>query len=137
MQFEVVFRSPSFDTANWVSKELGQAEIMEVKEGISYGESAMRSGISISKQQSHRQVVSPSDMMRLPDLEAYVRLVGGYPITKVKLRFKKRDTRALHFIARNMDEKALNEVDVLIRDSKTPPLSTLEPKGIAEQILEG
>lgn len=45
------FRSSSFDIANWVSRELDQAEIEEVKEGISYSESAMRSGISISKQQ--------------------------------------------------------------------------------------
>lgn len=36
----------------------------------------------------------PSDIMRLPDLAAYVRLVGGYPITQVKLQFKERQACA-------------------------------------------
>jgi len=120
------FRSPSFDTANWVSRELGQAEIEEVKEGVSYSESAMRTGISISKQQMHRQIVTPSDMMRLPDLESYVRLVGGYPITKVKLKFKKRETCADHFIARAMDEDRLNEIDQLIVRAEKPLIATDE-----------
>jgi len=55
-----------------------QAEVEEVREGISYGESAMRSGISISRQQSHNNIVNPSEVMRLNDLEAYIRVPGDF-----------------------------------------------------------
>ena len=101
------FREPSSDTAQWVSKELGQSEIEEVKEGISYGESAMRSGISISRQQSNRQIVNSSEIMRLNDLEAYIRLPGSFPITKVTLNYKKPKQLAESFIARKIDERNL------------------------------
>ena len=108
------FRSPSADTAQWVSKELGQSEIEEMKEGISYSESAMRSGISISKQQTNKSIVNPSEIMRLNDLEAYIRLPGSFPITKVKLEYKAHDDVAIPFVPRQMDEKNLNEVNGLI-----------------------
>lgn len=104
------FRAPSSDTAHWVSKELGQSEIEEVKEGISYGESAMRSGISLSRQQSNRQLVNPSEVMRLNDLEAYVRLPGDFPITKIKLKYKQPSLISAPFVFREMDERNFNEI---------------------------
>lgn len=97
------FRSPSFDTAQWVSKELGNAEVEEVREGISYSESAMRSGISIARHQASHQIVNPSEIMGLNDLEAYVRLPGGYPIAQVSLEFQAREQVAEPFAARKID----------------------------------
>ncbi|MCE3237352.1 MAG: traD [Gammaproteobacteria bacterium] len=113
------FREPSSDTAQWVSKELGQSEVEEVKEGISYGESAMRSGISLSSQQSQRQLVSASEIMRLNDLEAYIRLPGSFPITKVTLNYKNPQHLAESFIARQIDERNFNEIDSLLNRIET------------------
>jgi type IV conjugative transfer system coupling protein TraD len=109
------FRSPSFDTAQWVSKELGHAEIEEVKEGISYGESAMRSGISIAKQYANRQIVSPSEIMCLKDLEAYVRVPGGYPVTQISLKFKQQEQISEAFLARKNIDNVFNEFDELMQ----------------------
>jgi len=120
------FRSPSFDTAQWVSKELGNAEVEEVREGISYSESAMRSGISIAKQHTNRQVVSPSEIMRLKDLEAYVRLPGGFPITKVSLSFKNQAKISEPFITRKIDERNFNEINTLLESAE----NTLPPKPV-------
>jgi type IV conjugative transfer system coupling protein TraD len=103
----IFFRSPSNEAAVWTSKELGQHEVEEVREGISYSESAMRSGISINKQTVQRDLVSPVEIMRLEALEAYMRLPGELPITKIKLSYKERDSAAEAFIARNIVEKEL------------------------------
>lgn len=112
------FRSPSFDTAQWVSRELGNAEVEEVREGISYSESAMRSGISIAKHQVNHQIVSPSEIMCLNDLEAYVRLPAGLPITKATLAFKERGPIAESFAPRTIGGRHLNEINSMIESAE-------------------
>jgi len=84
----IFFRDPSFETAQWASRELGESETEEVKENISYSESSMRSGISLSNQRYQKQIISPSEIMHLNDLEAFIRLQGKYPLTKIKLAYK-------------------------------------------------
>ena len=128
-------RSPSFDTAQWVSRELGHAEVEEVREGISYSESAMRSGISIAKHEVNRQVVSPSEIMRLKDLESYTRLSGGFPITKVSLTFKKQEQISEAFVARKIDERNFNEINTLIASAENtlPPMSAQLAKSTKEE----
>ena len=103
----IFFRSPSNEAAVWTSKELGQHEVEEMREGISYSESAMRSGISINKQTVQRDLISPVEIMRLDALEAYMRLPGELPITKIKLNYKERKSKVDAFIARNIVEKEL------------------------------
>jgi type IV secretory pathway TraG/TraD family ATPase VirD4 len=97
-----------------------------VREGISYSESAMRSGISISKQQSNRQIVNPSEIMGLADLEAYVRVLGGYPITKITFPYQKRNRIAESFILRIIDDQNFDEIEKLIQVAeKVPPKDDL------------
>ena len=101
----IFFRSPSNEAAVWTSKELGQHEVEEMKEGISYSESAMRSGISINKQRIQKDLVSPAEIMRLHTLEAYIRLPGELPITKIKIKYKDRSCSAEPFVIRKIIEK--------------------------------
>lgn len=110
----IFFREPSAETAYWVSRELGQKEIEEAREGISYGESEMRSGMSLAKQHVRKEIVSTSEIMRLGNLEAYVRLPGQLPITKIKLKYKERKAENKPFVPRNIDEKSLCDVDEAI-----------------------
>lgn len=84
----IFFRDPSFDSAQWASKELEENETEEMKENVSYSESAMRSDISISNQRLQRQIISASEVMHLNDFEAFLRLPGCFPVTKVKLKYK-------------------------------------------------
>jgi type IV secretory pathway TraG/TraD family ATPase VirD4 len=105
----IFFRSPSNEAAVWTSKELGQHEIEEMREGISYSESAMRSGISINKQIVQKDLVSPAEIMRLHALEAYIRLPGELPIAKIKLKYKTRSTDVTPFIARKIIEQDFDE----------------------------
>ena len=96
----IFFRDPSFDTAQWASKELGEIEIEEMKENISYSESAMRSGISISNQRYQKQIISASEVMQLNDLESFIRLPGLFPLTKIKFTFKKPKIISKSFVER-------------------------------------
>jgi len=78
----IFFRDPSFETAQWVSKELGESETEEMKENISYSESAVRSGISITNQRYKQQIISTSEIMHLNDLEAFIRIPGNLSVIK-------------------------------------------------------
>jgi type IV secretory pathway TraG/TraD family ATPase VirD4 len=80
----IFFRDLSFESAQWASRELGESETGEVKENISYSKSSMRSRISLSNHRFQKQIVSPSDFMHLNDLEAFFRLLGLLPLTKIK-----------------------------------------------------
>lgn len=74
----------------------------------------MRSGISIGRHQADHQIVSPSEIMCLNDLEAYVRLPSGLPITKATLVFKARGQIAVSFAPRTIDGRNLNEINSMI-----------------------
>jgi len=100
----IFFRDPSFDTAQWASKELGESETEEMKENVSYSESAMRSGISISNQRFQRQIISASEVMHLNDLEAFMRLPECFPVTKVKLKYKVQPKISVPFIYKNREK---------------------------------
>ncbi len=102
----IFFRDPSFETAQWASKELGESETEEMKENVSYSESAMRSGISITNQRLKQQIISASEVMHLNDLEAFVRLPEYFPITKIKFNYKSRSNMTLPFIYKSIREKA-------------------------------
>lgn len=84
----IFFRDPSFESASWASKEIGELELDEKRENFSYSESAMRSGMSISNQRYQRQIISASEIMHLNDLEAYIRIPGKFPVSKLRLKYK-------------------------------------------------
>lgn len=107
----VFFRTSTADTAKWVATELGEEEIEETREGISYGESAMRSGISISQQQSKRQIVHYSEILTLDNLIAFVRLPGSFPITKITMKYQRMPERQASFVRRVLDDKSIAEID--------------------------
>ena len=81
---KVIFRSGDPESAKQLSLMLGEQEVKESNEGISYGAHQMRDGVSLNEQKRLKPVVSANDIMSLNDLEAYLRLSGNLPITKVK-----------------------------------------------------
>lgn len=75
----VVYRANEPDTAEWASRGLGNEELMETAEGISYGANEIRDGLSLSMNRKTRPLVLPTEMMTLADLEGYIRLEGDLP----------------------------------------------------------
>ena len=96
------FRAPSADMAALVSKELGQEDIEEIQESYSYGANTVRDGISIGTQRLTRPLVSPAEIIQLPDLTSYLRVPADVPVTKIKLDFKPREKVAAGFMLRDM-----------------------------------
>jgi hypothetical protein len=71
-----------------MSQMLGEQEIMESVEGISYGAHQMRDGVSLNEHKRMKPVVSATDIMSLNDLEAYLKLPGNLPVTRLKFVIK-------------------------------------------------
>lgn len=85
---KIFFRSPDSDTAQWIVKTIGENEVIENTEGISFGAHQMRDGVSINEQRKFKAVIPYTEFMSLPDLTAYIKLPEDYPITKVNFSYK-------------------------------------------------
>ncbi|MCE3231466.1 MAG: traD [Alphaproteobacteria bacterium] len=80
----VIFRNGHPDTAKVMSQMLGEQEVREAVEGISYGANPIRDGVSLNDQYKMKPVVTPTELMTLENLEAYIKLPGNLPVTKIK-----------------------------------------------------
>lgn len=85
---KVFFRNTDPNTNQWISKVLGDVEITEPHESLSYGAHRMRDGVSLSYQNRMKPLVLPTEIASLHDLEAFVKLPGDYPIGRVKMKWR-------------------------------------------------
>lgn len=85
------YRTKGPDSAVWMSKVMGSREIIEKKEGYSYGANDMRDGVSINQERRKETIVIDSEFIQLDDLEAYLRLSGDWPVAKVKFEVKEQN----------------------------------------------
>ena len=85
----VIFSSPDEDTARWCSNSLGKKEQEDVKKNISYGANEIRDGVSLNTHQTTENLVIPTEIMNLHNLECYIKLPFNFPITKTKIKVHK------------------------------------------------
>lgn len=71
--------------AEYASKSLGEIEIDETKESLSYGSNTMRDGVNINSAQRIKRLVLPDEIKNLPARTCFVKLCGNYPITKLEV----------------------------------------------------
>tara|TARA_R110002095_G_scaffold216176_2_gene212378 strand:+ start:79 stop:1785 length:1707 start_codon:yes stop_codon:yes gene_type:complete len=88
------FRSEESQACEQISKWLGEEEIEEAKESLSYGAHQMRDGVSLNQQKSRRRLVLPTEVAQLPDLTCYLKFPGKFPISKLKMSY--HDRKFLH-----------------------------------------
>ena len=84
----IAFAEHDPEIAARISKTFGNKEVKEHQEGISYGAHEMRDGVNLSFQNKTSPVVSATDIQSLDNHEAFVRLPGNIPITKIKLKYQ-------------------------------------------------
>lgn len=118
-----LFRQPDPDLARWSAENFGETIVEEVHEGISYGANTLRDGISINRVETRKPLISFSEIMSLSDLSCYVRLPGGFPVTKLYFTYKKRSRINQGFIMRHLDENKMKEIDELIERETNPFLN--------------
>lgn len=75
--------------AERISKSFGNKEMRESQEALSYGAHEMRDGVNLSYQTKTSAVISPTALQSLNTLEAFVKLPGNLPISKIKLKYQK------------------------------------------------
>lgn len=107
------YRSPKQTVADWVSKDLGEQIIEEVRESQSYGPNAIRDGNTIASQRVTRRTVDTSTIMQLADLECYVRLAGHFPVTRLVLPYvaDRQVTLADALVERKIDWDAIKKIE--------------------------
>ncbi|WP_440618016.1 type IV secretion system DNA-binding domain-containing protein, partial [Cysteiniphilum sp. 6C5] len=90
MNTSVYFRSPKKQVAEWVSQDLGEHVLEEIRESQSYGPNTIRDGNTIARQRVTRRTVDTGTIMNLENLNCYVRLAGNHPITRLTIDYKER-----------------------------------------------
>ena len=99
----VVLAAPDRDTAQWSADSLGRSEVEEVAEGFSYGANTIRDGVSLTPRRELRALALPSEIMRLPNLEGYLKFPGPLPVASIRLKYVARPKAAERFVARDGD----------------------------------
>ncbi len=99
----VVLAAPDRDTAQWSADSLGRSEIEEVSEGFSYGANTIRDGVSLTPRRELRALALPSEIMRLANLEGYLKFPGPFPVASIKLKYVARPAAAERFVSRKGD----------------------------------
>ena len=92
----VVLAAPDRDTSEWSAQSLGRVEIESLSEGVSYD--TPHGGVTLSTKREERPLVLPSEVSRLENLSGYIKLPGALPVTRIRLKYKKRQRIAERFV---------------------------------------
>jgi len=99
-QTKLLLRVTDGAAAKLMSELMGQAEINEMQETLSYGLNSSRDGVSMHDKRDLREIVLTSEILTLPDMKGYLVIPGDYPIAKVKYEYVPTPKVAEGFIQR-------------------------------------
>ena len=126
----VVLAAPDRDTAQWSADSLGRSEVEEVTEGYSYGANTIRDGVSLTPRRELRALALPSEIMRLANLEGYLKFPGPFPVASIRLKYVRRPAMAERFVPRGEASGPLSrDADTAAGDTET---MSPEPAGAVD-----
>jgi type IV conjugative transfer system coupling protein TraD len=119
------YRTKCPDTALWMSRLTGQREIIEKREGFSYGANDIRDGVSVHQERRKEPLILDSEFLKLNDCEAYLLLPENTPATKITLNAKKRP-----ILSKALEPRQLLELSLTEKSTKNLNINTavLDPK---------
>jgi len=94
-----MLRSVEHATAEWAAQSLGEQEVNA--ESISMSPHDFRDAVNLQRRVVKRPIVLPSEIMNLPKLTGFLKLPGGYPVTKVTLQIREREPIAPIYVSRH------------------------------------
>lgn len=119
------------EAAEWGSQSLGEGEIEEWHEGLSYGSHEMRDGIQVSRNKIIKRAVLASELMMLKAGNGYIKFAGFEP-AKFKFDncyFKKiaesyeENTELLNLFKKELEEGEIRrrEIEMKLLDKNSTP----------------
>ena len=133
----VVLAAPDRDTAQWSADSLGRSEVEEVAEGYSYGANTIRDGVSLTPKRELRALALPSEIMRLPNLEGYLKFPGPFPVASIRLKYVARPAAAERFVPRKEDgAEPRDRPDDAANRNGGDPAAVGEPDSAANAAVE-
>ncbi len=126
---KLIFRTPDSYTAKRMSEFLREQEIMESQESISFGAHQMRDGVSLSGQKRKQPLVNYTEIMKLPNLSAYLQVPQDFPITKVDFKYLELPVIQSAFVEKDFTDLWQSGVDaptnmVEVNFAKADPADT-------------
>jgi len=92
-----IFRANDVETAKWAQESLGETEVAETNEGISYGVTKLRDGRTASINRTVRPLVLASEVRGLKKFQYFLSMGSGLPIVPIQQGFKAREAIASEF----------------------------------------
>ena len=96
--------------AEYASRSLGEIEIDETKESLSYGSNTMRDGVNINSAIRLKRLVLPDEVKNLSPRSCFVKLCGKWPITRLKVDLQ-RQSRFLMVSYKLFHKSAMDNVE--------------------------
>lgn len=100
LQNKFILRTEEESSAKRLSDTLGKEEVEEVNESKSFGVESSRDGVNLGTKRTERHLVTPTEIMTLPDLTGYLKIAGAYPISKLTFDYKPRKNENEGYIER-------------------------------------
>jgi len=100
-----IFRVGDQETAQITANILGEQESKQMQESLSYGANTMRDGVNINTIERKNLLVLPTEIMTLPNLSCYAKLAGSWPVTRIELKYQKRNAIIESFVKRTLPEQ--------------------------------
>ncbi|MGC0860122.1 type IV conjugative transfer system coupling protein TraD [Pantoea agglomerans] len=129
-------RSPSAEVAKIVEEELGHQRRREAREQNSYGLDQVRDGISISKDKVNEPIVDYDQIMKMPNLQFYVRLPGEYPVVKLNLKYRRQKKYHPALLERDFRDRLSPELERIIESNERSSRAANISFPTGEEILE-
>lgn len=102
----LVLRCSDADTAEYISKYIGETELSRLNKGESSSDTG--GSDSLNEQILTQRAVLPVELQRLANLSGFFKLAGDYPIAKVTLKFpQKRERAAENYALRDFNAKPM------------------------------
>ncbi|MGK8206729.1 type IV secretion system DNA-binding domain-containing protein [Burkholderia cenocepacia] len=99
-QTKLLLRVTDAEAAEMFAKLIGETEIEEKDESMSFGLNAQRDGFSIATRRPLRNLVLSSEIRRLPKMTGYLVYPGDYPVARVTYKYVAPKKNAPAFIKR-------------------------------------
>ena len=118
-----IFKSNDPDTAKWLGDNIGEAEIREYKEGLSYGANTIRDGVNVNSQDRVKALILPSEIQSMERLNLLIKM-PDYPAVKAEIKYKERASHEKGFIKNEGLVDKLKEIYANIEDEEDEGDST-------------